>query len=91
MAVGHREQLESLRDELASVLASGADQRTAQAELAAKAEAAVAQIIALRNERRAASRSARTAGTRFGGDSGPAGDGTDCLSSTADRSPVAVR
>ena len=47
---GHREQLESLRNELAAVLAAGNDQRTTQAELTAKAEAAVAQIIALRNE-----------------------------------------
>jgi hypothetical protein len=48
--VEHREQLASLRAELAAAVISGTDQRTAQAELAAKAEAAVTQIVSLHEQ-----------------------------------------
>ena len=48
--VEYREQLASLRGELAAAVTSGTDQRTAQAELAAKAEAAVTQIVSLHEQ-----------------------------------------
>lgn len=46
----YREQLASLRGELTVALAAGVDQRTAQAELVAKAEVAVAQIVSLHDQ-----------------------------------------